>query len=135
MFAFTFLPQLAVLVFVNGPFAVVSTTLLVLSESSAIINMAARGWMLQDAILDTFDGTLVSRNATAIVSEGREVKSGRDPMQRLGKVLKNPFEKFGPTAMIRYLIYLPLNFIPIVGTVAFVFFQGKFSGMAVQVPV
>ncbi|KAJ3492678.1 hypothetical protein NLG97_g5219 [Lecanicillium saksenae] len=132
MFAFTYLPQLAVLVFVNGPLAVVSTVLLVLSESSAVINTIARGWLLQDAILDTFDGTLVSRNATAVVSEGRELKAAGDPMKRLGKVLRSPFEKFSPKAMIRYLMYLPLNFIPIVGTVAFVFLQGRARGRSVH---
>ncbi|TQV93319.1 protein family CysZ [Cordyceps javanica] len=135
MFAFTYLPQLAVLVFVNGPFAVVSTVLLVLSESSAIINTVSRGWLLQDAILDTFDGTLVSRDAAGIVAEGRELKAGGrggDPMKRLGKVLRSPFDKFGPKAMIRYLLYLPLNFIPIVGTVAFVFLQGRNRGRSIH---
>ncbi|ATY60270.1 hypothetical protein A9K55_005574 [Cordyceps militaris] len=132
MFAFTYLPQLAVLVFVNGPLAVFSTVLLVLSESSAIINAVSRGWLLQDAILDTFDGTLVARDATAIVGEGRELRPGRDPMARLGKVLRSPFDKFGPKAMIRYLMYLPLNFIPIVGTVAFVFLQGRNRGRSVH---
>lgn len=131
MFVFTYLPQLAVLVFVNGPLAVVTTVLLVLNESSAIINTISRGWLLQDAILDTFDGTLVSRDATALVSEGREVKSGGagaggDPMKRLGKILKSPFERFGPKAMLRYFMYLPLNFIPVVGTIAFVFLQGEY---------
>ncbi|OAA72085.1 hypothetical protein ISF_01158 [Cordyceps fumosorosea ARSEF 2679] len=134
MFAFTYLPQLAVLVFVNGPLAVVSTVLLVLSESSAIINGVARGWLLQDAILDTFDGTLLARDAAGIVAEGRELRAGssRDPMRRLGKVLRSPFDKFGPKAMIRYLIYLPLNFIPVVGTVAFVFLQGRNRGRSVH---
>lgn len=132
MFAFTYLPQLAVLVFVNGPFAVVSTVLLVLSESSAIINTLSRGWLLQDAILDTFDGTLVSRDATSIVSEGRELKAGRDPMTRLGKVLRSPFDKFSPKAIIRYLLYLPLNFVPLIGTVAFVFLQGRSRGRSVH---
>lgn len=126
MFAFTYLPQLAVLVFVNGPFAVVSTVLLVLNESSAIINTISRGWMLQEPLLDTFDGTLVARNEMAIVQEGREIRSGSDPVKRLGRVLKNPFERFGPKAMIRYLMYLPLNFIPIVGTIAFVGLQGEY---------
>lgn len=60
----------------------------------------------------TFDGTLISKNATNLVSEGREVKSGGDPMQKLGKILKSPFEKFTPSALIRYVMYLPLNFIP-----------------------
>lgn len=124
MFAFTYLPQLAVLVFTSGPLAVVSTVLLVLNESSTIVNIVSKNWILQDAILDTFDGTLLSRNATNIVRQGREVRSGNDPIMRLGKVLKNPFSKFSPTALVRYLIYLPLNFIPVVGTAAFLFLQG-----------
>lgn len=124
MFAFTYLPQLAVLVFTSGPFAVVSTVFLVLNESSTIINIISRNWILQQAILDTFDGTLISRNSTNLVRGGREVKSGSDPISRLGKTLKSPFAKFSPTALIRYVMYLPLNFVPVVGTAAFLFFQG-----------
>jgi hypothetical protein len=132
MFTFTYVPQLAVLVFVNGPLAVVTTVLLVLNESAALINTLSRNWLLEDAILDTFDGTLISRNSTDIVKEGREVKPGSNPMLRLGKVLKSPFDKFGPKAIIRYIMYLPLNFIPVVGTIAFIFLQARNRGQSVH---
>ncbi|KAK3191181.1 hypothetical protein K4F52_002769 [Lecanicillium sp. MT-2017a] len=135
MFTLTYVPQLAIQVFVSGPFAVVTTVLLVLNESSAIINAVSRGWLLQDSILDTFDGTLVARGATAVVGEGRELRGGGasgDPMKRLGKVLKSPFEKFGPTAMVRYLMYLPLNFIPVVGTLVYVYMQGRNRGRMIH---
>jgi len=112
MFAFTYLPQLALLVFVNGPLAVFTTVLLILSESATIISVVSRNFLLQDALLDTFDGTLVSKNATALVTEGRQLKSGADPIDRLGKVLKSPFSRFSPKALVRYVMYLPLNFIP-----------------------
>jgi hypothetical protein len=125
MFAFTYLPQLAVLVFVNGPLAVITTSLLVLNESTTIINLISRNYLLQDALLDTFDGTLLARGDTQIVSEGREVKSGSDPMQKLGKILKSPFERFSPKAIIRYVMYLPLNAIPVVGTAIFIIIQGQ----------
>ena len=125
MFAVAYLPQLAVLVLTNGPFAAVSAALLVLNESSTIVNIISRNWILQDAILDTFDGTLVSRNATNLVREGRELKAGSDPMKRLGKIVKNPFTKFNPAALIRYIMYLPLNFIPVVGTLSFIYLQGS----------
>jgi len=36
--------------------------------------------------------------------------------------------RFTPTAIIRYFMYLPLNFIPVVGTVAFVALQGRKNG-------
>lgn len=128
MFAFTYIPQLAVLVFVDGPIAVFSTVLLVLSESSTIVSTVSRTWLIQEALLDTFDGTLVSKNATNLVTEGRELKSGGDPIAKLGKILKSPFEKFSPSALIRYVLYLPLNFIPVVGTVIFVALQGRNRG-------
>ena len=126
MFAVTYLPQLAIMVFVDGPLAAITTALLILNESSTIVNTIARGWLLQDALLDTFDGTLISRNATNMVKEGREVKSGNDPMQKLGKIIKSPFEKFSPKSLVRYVLYLPLNFIPIVGTVIFISLQGTY---------
>ncbi|KAI0975778.1 hypothetical protein F4678DRAFT_418478 [Xylaria arbuscula] len=132
MFFFTYLPQLAILVFVNGPLAVFTTVLLILNESSTIVNILSRNFLLQDAILDTFDGTLVSRGATGIVSEGRQLKSGSDPIARLGKILKNPFSKFTPKALIRYIMYLPLNFIPVVGTIIFIILQGRTRGKQVH---
>lgn len=133
MFALTYLPQLGILIFVNGPLAVFTTVVLVLNESSTIINMVARGWLLQDALLDTFDGTLVARGQTGTLSEGREIKSGGDSMQKLGRVLKSPFSKFSPKALVRYIMYLPLNFIPVVGTVIFVALQGQSNRAAVSI--
>ncbi|KAL6361631.1 hypothetical protein LRP88_05103 [Fusarium phalaenopsidis] len=132
MFAFTYLPQLAVLVFVNGPLAVITTSLLVLNESTTIINLISRNYLLRDALLDTFDGTLLARGDTQIVSEGREVKSGSDPIQKLGKILKSPFERFSPKAIIRYVMYLPLNAIPVVGTAIFIIIQGRNRGKGVH---
>lgn len=132
MFVFTYVPQLAVLVLFNGPLAVFTTVLLILSESSAIISMVSRSWLLQEALLDTFDGTLVARDATDVVREGRQLKSGSDPIQKLGKILKSPFDRFSPKAFIRYLMYLPLNFIPVVGTVIFIALQGRSRGRIVH---
>jgi hypothetical protein len=132
MFFFTYLPQLAILFFVNGPIAPFSAILLVLNESTTIINLVSRNYLLQDSLLDVFDGTLLARGDNKIVSEGREVKSGGDPMQKLGKIIKSPFEKFSPKAIIRYIMYLPLNAIPVVGTVIFILIQGRTRGKGVH---
>lgn len=132
MFVITYLPQLAVMALFNGPLAVYSTVLLTLNESSIIIHMISRTWLLQESLMDTFDGTLVARNATAVVQQGREVHAGSDPMKKLGKVFKKRFEKLSLTAMIRYVMYLPLNFIPVVGTAAFIFLHGKHRGNIVH---
>lgn len=112
MFTVTYLPQLAITLFINGPLAVFTTIILVLSESSTIISFVSRTFLLQDSLLDIYDATLLSRNETAIVREGRQVKAGNNPVDRLGKVLKSPLEKFSLQSLVRYVMYLPLNFIP-----------------------
>jgi hypothetical protein len=56
MFIFTYVPQAAILSLVNGPLAVVTTILLVLSESATVTNALTRGLFLEEAILETFDG-------------------------------------------------------------------------------
>lgn len=124
MFFFAYLPQLAILIFVNGPLAVFTTVILILNESATIISVLSRTWLLQDALLDTFDGTLLSKNATGLVEEGREVRSGGAGLERLGRVLRSPFKKLSLKGVVRYLMYLPLNFIPIIGTFAFLLIQG-----------
>lgn len=132
LFTFTYLPQLSVLIFVNGPLAVFTTVVLVLNESATIVNVIARQYLLYDALLDTFDGTLLAQKEGGIVKEGREVKPGSDPSQRLGKVLKHPFQKFSINAVVRYFMYLPLNFIPVVGTAIFLFLQARGRGRGVH---
>ncbi|KAL2261886.1 hypothetical protein VTK26DRAFT_3092 [Humicola hyalothermophila] len=128
MFFFTYVPQLAIMAFVNGPLAVFTTALLILNESATITGIVSKNYLLKDALLDTFDGTLVARNSTNVVAEGRELNPRGDSIQRLGKVLKRPFGRFSVNELIRYVMYLPLNFVPVVGPVAFLLLRGRSRG-------
>ncbi|MCJ1381446.1 hypothetical protein MMC17_004556 [Xylographa soralifera] len=128
MFVFTYLPQAAVMTFTQGPLAAVSAALLVLSESSTIFTMLSKTLLIEDALVDTFDGVLMSKGTTDLVSSGRQIKAGNNPIARLGKVIKSPLARFSPNALIRYFMYLPLNFIPVVGTIIFVILQGRRMG-------
>ncbi|KAL9526667.1 Outer spore wall protein [Sphaerulina musiva] len=132
MFFFTYLPQLGVLFFTSGPLAVASTVVLVLSESSTLTMVLAKTLLIEDALIDTFDGTLVAKGHTGLVEQQRQVKGSSfgDSVQRLGKLATKPFQKFTPAALARYLISLPLNFIPVVGTVMFVLLQARNRGPA-----
>ena len=129
-FAILYLPQTAVMAFTSGPVAAVTAAILTLSESSTITNLISRTFFIEEALIDTFDGTLLSKQCTNLVEEGRQVNAGGDNIARLGKLIKKPFAKFAPNAIVRYLLYLPLNFIPVVGTAIFVILQGKRSGPA-----
>ncbi|EXJ92423.1 hypothetical protein A1O3_00974 [Capronia epimyces CBS 606.96] len=130
MFLVAYVPQAAIMAFTSGPIAAISAALLTLSESSTLINLLAKTFLIEDALVDTFDGTLLSQNCTNLVGEGRQIQGGGDNIARLGKLVKKPFAKFTPNAIVRYLLYLPLNFIPVVGTVIFIILQGKRAGPA-----
>lgn len=131
MFFFTYMPQMAIMAFTSGPLSAISAGLLVLSESATITNLLSRSFLVEDALIDTFDGTLIARDQESLVAQGRQVKprsSGKDAIARLGKVFSRPFSKFKPQTLLRSLIYLPLNLIPVVGTVLYVAIQGKRVG-------
>ena len=101
-FAALYIPQAAIMAFTSGPVAAVSAALLTLSESSTITNVISRTFFIEEALVDTFDGTLLSRDCKNLVEEGRQVKTGGDNIARLGKLVKKPFAKFAPNAIIRY---------------------------------
>ena len=130
MFLFTYVPQVAMLFFTSGPLAAITTVFLILSESSTLTMVLSKALLIEDALIDTFDGTLVARGEPELVAKDRKVggSGAGDAIARLGKLATKPFQKFTPTAIIRYLMYLPLNFIPVVGTAIFVLLQGKRFG-------
>ncbi|KAI4847653.1 hypothetical protein E4T44_04398, partial [Aureobasidium sp. EXF-8845] len=130
VFFFGYLPQAAILTVFNGPLAAVNAALLCLNESSTIFNTLSKTFLVEDSLIDTFDGTLVAKGESELVSRERKVGRGGDAIGRLGKLVKKPFAKFAPSAIIRYVMYLPLNFIPVVGTAMFILLQGKRAGPA-----
>lgn len=68
--------------------AAFTTVLLVLSESATIVSLLSRSFLLHEALVDVFDGTLLTKNENAMVAEGRELKAGGDPIAKLGKLIK-----------------------------------------------
>jgi hypothetical protein len=128
MFLLTYVPQSVLLTFVNGPIAWVSTVALVLSESAAIITALSRTFLIDEALVDVFDAVMLQEGLTELVKHGREVndKSGSAVFARMGKILKKPFQRLTLKSLISYLVWFPVNFIPVVGTVVFIFVQGRF---------
>lgn len=155
MFLFTYLPQTFLLSFTSGPFAPISAIFLVLSESSSITNVIARWFLLRDALVDTFDATLVLEGALdALVRRGREggtsgstsgsgEKEGEeDLIGKLGRIRKPQRRGEGGEldvhhhhtrqALMRSLVYLPLNLVPVVGTLLYLGVQGGRMGRIVH---
>lgn len=131
MFFFTYLPQTALLALTSGPWAPLSAALLVVSESASLTTFVARSFSLRDSLTDTFDAALLEKGADALVAEGRAVKPqarGRDAVQRLGRLVKQPVERLRPRAVLRAVLLLPLNLVPVVGTAVYVWLQGQSAG-------
>ena len=107
MFFFTYVPQMAIMAFTSGPIAAISAAVLVLSESATLTNIFSRSFLCEDALIDTFDGTLIARQQESLVAQGRQVKpqsAGRDAVARLGKLFSKPFSKFKPQVLLRSLL-------------------------------
>lgn len=124
----SYIPQSFLLTFVNGPIAWISTIALVLSESAVIITALSRTFLIDEALVDIFDAVLLQENLPTLVQNGRELNQSGSVLGRLGKVLEKPLSKFSLKSLISYLVWLPLNFIPIVGTAIFIFVQGRKLG-------
>ncbi|KAG8985010.1 hypothetical protein FRB90_004988, partial [Tulasnella sp. 427] len=127
MFFFTYLPQAAVLTLFNGPLAFATAVPLVLGESSAIILFLAKAFWLAPVLENLFDEVLLAQGMTSLVAQGREI-DGSGKGKRLGKALMAPLHRFSKEGLIQYLLSFPLNFIPIVGTVFFLFYNGNKQG-------
>ncbi|KAG9011651.1 hypothetical protein FRB95_014329 [Tulasnella sp. JGI-2019a] len=127
MFFFTYLPQVAVLTLTNGPLSFFTAIPLVLGESATITLFVARMLWLAPALDNTFDAVLLEQGHTALVAEGREIK-GAGSGKRIGKALSAPLNRFSKQGIITYLLSLPLNAIPLVGTIFFLFYNGYKSG-------
>ena len=134
----------AFLAIFSGPFAFISAIPLILNEASTIVLFITRFFWLGPALEDTFDHVsdslswhissnpfskvLLLRGYTSLVSQGREIVSDHHHGKDIGKLLSRPLEKFSQENIIRYIISLPLNAIPVVGTVFFLGWNGAKAG-------
>lgn len=62
------------------------------------------------------------------MSKGRQVVNTKERganVKKLGKTIVQPLNKFSTEGLIRYLISLPLNAIPVVGTIVFLLYNGQ----------
>ncbi|WRT64949.1 uncharacterized protein IL334_001890 [Kwoniella shivajii] len=130
LFFFTYLPQVAVLAFVSGPLAFGLAIPVVLGEAYVVVNFLTRALLVNQAGVDLFDAVLLQKGHSALVEHGRQVTSGGSggKSKVLGTLLMKPLSRFSTDNVVRYVLTLPLNLIPVVGTVFFLGFNGFKSG-------
>ncbi|CAG8762058.1 11971_t:CDS:2, partial [Acaulospora colombiana] len=85
-------------------------------ESVDVPSVVAKIFWLGDAMETLFDEVLLRNGMTKLVSRGRELKSeGGSHGKKLGKLLTKPLDRFSKENIIRWLVSLPLNAIPVSG--------------------
>ncbi|ORX93252.1 hypothetical protein K493DRAFT_316106 [Basidiobolus meristosporus CBS 931.73] len=131
MFVFTYIPQTIVLTFIMGPFfAAVVSFILVLIETFALVFLIVQVFFIDHIQDDIFEKVLVLNGNSLLVKEG----AGRK-QSLFGKVgskssvkLQKAARKLSPGTLLQYLVTIPLNFIPVIGSAVFFIING--TGLA-----
>lgn len=132
LFATVYVPQSLALSLFSGPLGFVSAVPLVLSESNFLIQLLS-GLFLTDKKDLLFDTVLLDRDLSTLVSTGRNLGStgpgkGSKAIGKMTAKLTSPLQKFSPEALVKYLLTIPLNSIPAIGTILFVTLNGRRAG-------
>ncbi|KAI0704512.1 hypothetical protein C8T65DRAFT_653774 [Cerioporus squamosus] len=124
---FTYLPQMAILAIFTGPLAPIIALIVVGAESILIISLFGRALFLETALTHVFDATLAAQGQSQLVKDGK-TRTQSSAARNVGSALVKPLQAFSKDGMVRYLLTLPLNMIPAVGTVLFLLYNGHTSG-------
>ncbi|KAF5517240.1 hypothetical protein CGCA056_v010573 [Colletotrichum aenigma] len=130
LFTFAFLPQFAFLAIFHGWGAWVNAVVLVLGEGVVIIQGLFEGFFVDECRVDVFDATLVKESHTELVAPHRILfPDAPTAVKMLGKPTTSAiYTPWSMVQIIELIIFLPLNFIPVVGTPAFIIITGTRLG-------
>lgn len=124
---FTYIPQTAILAFISGPLAPILAFLLVSAETLFVFAFFARPLFLEPALTHVFDATLSARGQGDLVRVGKTRGRGAGSSAVEGALVR-PLQAFSRDGLVRYVITLPLNLLPVLGTVMFVLYNGYRGG-------
>ena len=80
--------------------------------------------------MDVFDSVLINEGLGDLVAQGRILKpEGENPVKQLGKpTMSAVYSPFSFRQIIEFIIFLPFNLIPVVGTPVFLILTGYRAG-------
>ncbi|KAF9870456.1 hypothetical protein CkaCkLH20_12123 [Colletotrichum karsti] len=127
LFTFAFLPQFAFLAIFHGWGAWVNAVVLVLGEGLVVIQGLFEGFFVDECRVDA---TLIKESHTDLVAPHRILfPDAPTAVKMLGKPTSSAI--YTPWSMIQIVelvVFLPLNFVPVVGTPAFIIITGTRLG-------
>lgn len=123
---FTYVPQAALLSLFTGFLGPILALFLIGAESIFLLTFLARPLFLEPALQQVFDVTLVEHGQRQLVAQGK-TKFGADATSK-GSALLRPLQALSRDGIVRYLLTLPLNMLPVLGTAVFLFVNGYRAG-------
>ena len=114
----------------HGPLAWVNGAFLVLGEGAAIVALLFEAFFVDETLVDVFDAVLINEGCGDLVAQGRILRSeGSDPVKQLGKPATSAvYSPFSLRQIAEFILFLPLNLIPIAGTPVFLILTGYRAG-------
>lgn len=126
LMTFAYVPQAVALSFVTGPFGFVTAIPIILSEANILVNFLSV--FLEDKMDLLFDTVLLDKGYNDLVSNGRTIKRGSGVATAMASKVSSKLSKFSLEGFVRYLMTIPLNLIPAVGTMLFIVLNGQKAG-------
>ena len=126
----TKLGQVAFLAIFHGKLAWVNGAFLVLGEGAAIVALLFEAFFVDETLVDVFDAVLINEGYTDLVAASRILDpDGEDPVKQLGKPTTSAiYSPFSLRQILEFIVFLPMNLIPVAGTPMFLLVTGYRAG-------
>lgn len=122
----TYVPQMAILAVVSGPLAPILALFVVGAESAFLLALLTRPLFLEPALTQVFDNALRARGQAELVKSGKT--RGKGVTANVESAFVKPLQILSSGGLVRYLITLPINMVPVIGTILFLLYNGYTSG-------
>ena len=121
---------MALLSIFHGKLAWVNGAFLVLGEGAAIVALLFEAFFVDETLVDVFDAVLINEGYRDLIEASRIIDpDGKDPVKQLGKPTTSAiYSPFSLRQILEFIIFLPMNLIPVAGTPMFLFITGYRAG-------
>lgn len=101
-----------------------------LGEGAAITALLFEAFFVDETLVDVFDAVLVNEGCEDLVERGRDLnQEENNPVKMLGQPrVSAVYSPFSIRQIVEFIIFLPLNLIPVAGTPIFLFLTGYRAG-------
>lgn len=122
--------QVALLAVFHGHLAWLNATFLVLGEGAAIVSLLFEAFFVDETLVDVFDAVLIKLGYTDLIASSRILDPDeKDPVKQLGRsTMPAVYSPFSFRQIAEFIVFLPLNLIPVFGTPMFLILTGYRAG-------